>query len=256
MNRKDYLILAQGAWLFSGAKSVTPLFGDRHQFSRTTRLQTLALNLKREKWLTVPSEINPPFKDSVSNEPLRNCTGRPGASEREKNPITGTINCGTRRGRLSASIGMTHQPIAPGRTADCQPRRSGNTRLVAVVVATHGAIKTPIATVPIMGLDLGMKRPWGSTHSERRRKVSMTWLEMCGKGWLTGSIRLTTQRSLRMSQQWPPKGRRNQQTCGSCAAGRRSSIQRACGRRTATGTNLTTRALALGSGVPGKFLPL
>ena len=69
MNRKDYLILAQGAWLLSGAKSVTPLFGDRHQFSRTTRLQTLALNLKREKWLTVPSEINPPFKDSVSNEP-------------------------------------------------------------------------------------------------------------------------------------------------------------------------------------------
>ena len=69
VNRKDYLILAQGAWLLSGAKSVTPLFGDCHQFSRTTRLQTLALNLEREKWLTVPNEINPPFKDSVSNEP-------------------------------------------------------------------------------------------------------------------------------------------------------------------------------------------
>ena len=76
MNRKDYLILAQGTWLLSGAKSVTPLFGDCHQFSRTTRLQTLALNLEREKWLTVPNEINPPVQRLRQQRTFLFCTGK------------------------------------------------------------------------------------------------------------------------------------------------------------------------------------
>ena len=38
--------------------SPAPLFGDCHQFSRATKLQTLAWNLRREIWLTVPRATN------------------------------------------------------------------------------------------------------------------------------------------------------------------------------------------------------
>ena len=161
-------------------------------------------------------------------------------------------NYHTPRARWSVLAGMRRQRIAPGQAAGYRPKRSGSTRLVAVAVGnTLGEMKMLATAAPITPVDLGIRRPWGFTHSERHRKVSMTWLETSTHGWRIGSMRITIEsRPLRIQRVLL------RETGAFCAAGLGTAVRGSCVRRTASRSNPCTGSSTVGSVVPGKFLPL